>query len=201
VTGQRRRLSREDWTAAALDALAQGGVAAVAIEPLASRLGATKGSAYWHFPNREALLLAALQRWEQERTDAFIEFVAARPDPRARLRALLSVIFEDPFINGIEFTLISAANDPVVAPILNRVTERRIAYVASELRLLGFGKADARRRSAIAHATVMGTGLMWRADPTLMPRSAAARRIYLDDLLTTLTAPPPAKVKLAKPAT
>jgi AcrR family transcriptional regulator len=178
--------------------LAEGGVAAVAIEPLATRLGATKGSAYWHFPNREALLRAALERWEQERTDEFIKFVSAQPDPRARLRALLSVIFEDPFINSIEFVLLAAASDPIVAPVLNRVTERRVDYVASELRLLGFGKADARRRAGIAHATVMGTGLTWRANPAAMPRTAAARRIYLDDMLATLTALPDKPGKPAK---
>jgi hypothetical protein len=38
------RLSRERWIEAALDALADGGVAAVAVEPLAARLGVTKGS-------------------------------------------------------------------------------------------------------------------------------------------------------------
>jgi Bacterial regulatory proteins, tetR family len=34
--------------AAALAAIAKGGLAAVAVEPLAARLGATKGSFYWH---------------------------------------------------------------------------------------------------------------------------------------------------------
>ena len=44
------RLSAEDWAQAALDLIAEQGVAAVAVEPLARRLGVTKGSFYWHFP-------------------------------------------------------------------------------------------------------------------------------------------------------
>ena len=59
------RLSADDWAQAALDLIAEQGVAAVAVEPLARRLGVTKGSFYWHFPSREALLKAALERWEQ----------------------------------------------------------------------------------------------------------------------------------------
>ena len=58
------RLSADDWAQAALDLIAEQGVSAVAVEPLARRLGVTKGSFYWHFPSRDALLQAALERWE-----------------------------------------------------------------------------------------------------------------------------------------
>src|SRR5690606_21017046 len=61
---ERARLSADDWAEAALDLIAEQGVAAVAVEPLARRLGVTKGSFYWHFPSRDALLQAALERWE-----------------------------------------------------------------------------------------------------------------------------------------
>ena len=78
----RSRLSRDDWTAAALRALAAGGLAAVAIEPLAAALGATKGSGYWHFANRAALVSATLERWEHDNTAAVI----AQVDSAARRR-------------------------------------------------------------------------------------------------------------------
>jgi len=54
---QCRRLAQ-----AALEQIAEQGVLAVAVEPLARRLGVTKGSFYWIFPSREALLVAALER-------------------------------------------------------------------------------------------------------------------------------------------
>ena len=38
------RLSADDWAQGALDLIAEQGVAAVAVEPLARRLGVTKGS-------------------------------------------------------------------------------------------------------------------------------------------------------------
>ena len=92
-TGPRSgRLSADDWAREALDQIAEQGVASVAVEPLARRLGVTKGSFYWHFPSRDALLQAALERWEiveQEEVFGSLEKVA---DPRERLRALFLVV-------------------------------------------------------------------------------------------------------------
>src|SRR5215208_5411903 len=84
----RPRLSADDWAQAALVALGEGGLSAVAIERLATQLGTTKGSFYWHFPNRRALIDAALARWEQRRTEAVIAGMESEPDPRQRLRRL-----------------------------------------------------------------------------------------------------------------
>ena len=60
----------------------RAGLAAVAVEPLAARLGATKGSFYWHFRNRDAMLEAALQRWERPRPKTSSPGVETEPDPR-----------------------------------------------------------------------------------------------------------------------
>src|SRR3954447_10135934 len=83
------RLAAADWETAALDALADSGLAGVAIEPLARRLGVTKGSFYWHFADREALLVAALARWETGHTDRIIDAAEDVSDPRERLRRLI----------------------------------------------------------------------------------------------------------------
>ena len=67
---ERTRLSAEDWERGALDLIAAQGLAAVAVEALARQLGVTKGSFYWHFPTRDALIKAALKRWESQDTEA-----------------------------------------------------------------------------------------------------------------------------------
>src|ERR1700742_4739367 len=82
---ERTRLSAADWEQAALDLIAEQGVAAVAVEALARQLGVTKGSFYWHFPNREALLKGALDRWEKQDTENLFDQVEPIADPRARL--------------------------------------------------------------------------------------------------------------------
>src|SRR5690606_33252117 len=86
------RLSAEDWAQAALELIAEQGVAAVAVEPLARRLGVTKGSFYWHFPSREALLVAALERWEQVEQEEVFGQLEAIPDPGQRLRSLFTLV-------------------------------------------------------------------------------------------------------------
>jgi AcrR family transcriptional regulator len=50
------------------------------VVPLAKQLGATKGSFYWHFANREALVEAALAEWEQSHTAAVIAEIEASSD-------------------------------------------------------------------------------------------------------------------------
>src|SRR5687767_10471799 len=92
ATSRPARLSAEDWAQAALDLVAEQGVAAVAVEPLARRLGVTKGSFYWHFPSRDALLQAALERWEAIEQESVFGSLEKVPDPRERLRALFQVV-------------------------------------------------------------------------------------------------------------
>ena len=78
------RLDAAAWIAAAFDALAEGGIDAVRVEPLAKALGITKGSFYWHFADRRALLDAMLDAWAQGRIAAIREqaTVARRARPR-----------------------------------------------------------------------------------------------------------------------
>ncbi|MGH3481097.1 MAG: TetR/AcrR family transcriptional regulator, partial [Nocardioidaceae bacterium] len=87
--GRPPKVTAEDWEIAALDALADGGLAAVAIEPIAERLGASKGSFYWYFTNRDALIRAALRRWEQHHTEQIVQMLEQIPDPVQRLRQLV----------------------------------------------------------------------------------------------------------------
>src|SRR3546814_7811782 len=86
----KQNLTADCWAEAALDAIAGGGLDAVAVEPLARRLGVTKGSFYWHFANRDALLRAALQRWEQTETDDIVARIGPESDPYVRIVKLLS---------------------------------------------------------------------------------------------------------------
>src|SRR5215472_12218561 len=65
---ERGRLEKKDWMRAARLALLEGGPNAVRVETLARKLHVSKGSFYWHFKNREALLEALLREWEEEKS-------------------------------------------------------------------------------------------------------------------------------------
>lgn len=154
--GRAQRLGRGDWARAALAALATGGVRAVAVEPLAAELGATKGSFYWHFRDRAALVEAALELWERQHTAAIIALMDAEPDPAARLRALFALIVSAAARDRVELPLLSHAQDPAVRTVLERVTARRISYVAEAFTQLGFPPDRARRRALLSYATYLG---------------------------------------------
>ncbi len=166
------RLSKQDWLTAALTALAEGGVGAVAVEPLAQRLGMTRGSFYWHFADRNALLREALEWWEQQGTDAVIERVTEIADPRQRLRTLFRIaITEDP-TSGLEPALVAHADDPVVAPVLHRVTQRRVAFLTDGYTELGLPPTQARHQAVVAYAAYVGWVQLRRATPSAVPEIA-----------------------------
>ena len=47
---ERTTLTAADWEREALEMIGERGVGALAVEPLARRMGITKGSFYWHLP-------------------------------------------------------------------------------------------------------------------------------------------------------
>ncbi len=184
----RARLSRDDWTAAALAALSEGGTAAVAIEQLATRLGATKGSAYWHFPNREALLRATLARWEAEYTEAVIDLLEAEADLAVRLRRLLASVLEHRQGSAIELALLASADDPLVRAALRRVSERRINYLAEQFRELGVAPAQARHWAVLSYSAYLGHAQLARTAAGSVPSGPRAAREYLDVAMQALLA-------------
>ncbi|WP_407288487.1 TetR/AcrR family transcriptional regulator [Streptomyces sp. BP-8] len=187
-SGARRRLTALDWADAALAAMGEGGIAAVAVEPLAARLGTTKGSFYWHFANRDALVEAALRRWEELGTEAVIGEVEAEPEPVERLRRLLRRATDSAAENPLEVSLLATAAQPRVAAALARVTERRIGYVASLFTELGFPEDEARRRGLLAYTAYLGHTQLGHAVPRSLPAGAARDR-YLDGVIDTLVRP------------
>lgn len=67
------RLSAADWVQAGLAMLVEAGIDAVQITALARRLGVTRGSFYWHFDSREALLDALIAEWRARNTGVMVE--------------------------------------------------------------------------------------------------------------------------------
>jgi AcrR family transcriptional regulator len=154
-------LNADDWARAALEALAEGGLAAVAVEPVAVRLGVSKGSFYWHFPNRQALVEAALERWEAG-TEEIIARLEPVPDPAERMRTLLEWAFGDGRDAAISFRLISEADDPAVGAVVRRVSERRLAFMRAVLEEVGQPPDEAARRALTAYGGYLGLAALAR---------------------------------------
>jgi AcrR family transcriptional regulator len=127
----RARTPRSRWISAGLDALAAGGPEAVRVEPLAQALGVTKGSFYWHFDDRGALLEALLDAWEHTLVDEIIERLEAEGgSARSRLRHLFVLAGENRGLFRAELAIRDwSRRDDGVAVRLRRVDNRRVAYM------------------------------------------------------------------------
>jgi AcrR family transcriptional regulator len=151
------RLSAADWERGALEMISEQGVAALAVEALARRLGVTKGSFYWHFRNREALLAAALARWEADDERELQQHVeAAADEPRERLRALFRWVSGETQSHRLYAALLQALDHPLVKPMMTRVSQRRMDLLMLAFRQAGLGHEDARHRARLTYAAYVG---------------------------------------------
>jgi AcrR family transcriptional regulator len=153
--GGKLLLTRDDWTRAALDAVGEGGVEAVAVDRLAKTLGASRGSFYWHFRDRADLIDATLERWARENTADLVPELDAIPDPVKRLRMLLRRVYEQP-VDAVELRLSAASDDPVVAPVFARVTRQRIEFLRRIFTDLGLPPSQVAARAWLAYAFYIG---------------------------------------------
>ncbi len=89
-----KRLDEAAWIDCALDVLAEHGIDGVRVEVLAKKLQVTKGSFYWHFKDRDALLEGMLNSWRRQATLRIITRVdQAEQTPAGRLRYLINLPF------------------------------------------------------------------------------------------------------------
>lgn len=151
------RLSATDWERGALDLISEQGVAALAVEALARRLGVTKGSFYWHFKNRETLLSATLSRWEAEDERELQHHIGAAADePRERLGALFRWVSGEAQSHRIYAALLQALDHPLVKPVMTRVSQRRMDLLVLAFRQAGLGHDEARHRAQLTYAAYVG---------------------------------------------
>lgn len=172
VMAGNKRLGPADWTGAALRALREGGLAAIAVESLAARLGTTKGSFYHHFRDREALVVAALQRWEHDETDQVVAGLAAAPGPAERLELLVDTVLVREQAPDLSVLLLADAAHPAVAAALERVTRRRVAYLTEQFTALGADPGDAAHRALLGYTAYLGLSQLRRFLPDLAPDAA-----------------------------
>jgi AcrR family transcriptional regulator len=176
---RQRPLSPDDWARAALAAIARGGVDAVAVETVAADLGATKGSFYWHFKNRDALIQAALDRWEQGRTEAVIEELEREPEPAKRLKKILAAAFELGPTDRAEIALLAHPDHPAALRAVRRVAERRISYMSRQLEALGRDPGDALDRAVLMYYVYAGYLQMTHLAPHMTNGDARRRQVEL----------------------
>ena len=162
------RLSPREWTDAALGAMGRSGTAGVNIEQLARELGTTKGSFYHHFDSRQALLEAALLRWEQIVADD-IESTSHIDDPRDRLIAMSVVGIGTALDGSVDLALAASVNDHKVAATIDSINQHRLESITGILERTGMKRQVARDRAVLGLAAYLGVFLLQQTEGTRMP--------------------------------
>lgn len=143
-------LARTDWLNAAIEVLSDGGIAAVSIVQLANVLGVTRGSFYHHFTDREDLLRAILDYWEERWTVDIREQVNSQQLPPAdMLRALVRSIRDNRAADHDAPFRAWALHDPLAHAVLEKVDAFRLNYIRSLFKAAGFTGIDAENRARL----------------------------------------------------
>lgn len=181
---RRASLTAERWSEAALSAIARRGVARFSVKALAAELGVTRGSFYWHFSSRAALVRSALDLWERRATADVIGQVERNEDPAQRLEALFREVAKDRHAGALYLAIASASRDRVVGEAVGRVTDRRLGFLAECYEALGLTAEDARLRAILAYSAYLGLTHLRRDAPAAL--AGARSDAYLAHFVATL---------------
>lgn len=154
------RLGADDWITAGLDVLVESGVTAVKILPIAKRLGVTRGSFYWHFKSREALLGCLLEAWEGKNTRAILR-AAATPGTLIDRYIALSRLWLgwSDFDPRLDVAVREwSRRDPAVLEKLRAADEQRVAALAQMIEPEGHEPAMTQFRARTLYRMQMGWG-------------------------------------------
>ncbi len=160
----RTQLGREAWVDAAIDALADDGVGGIRVEAIAKALEVTKGSFYWHFSNRDDLLLAVLERWKDGRIKDIVKQTECAPgDERAQIEHVLSTYSVGRSRKGMRIELAVrdwASRDTRAAATVRAVDATRFDRARALFERYGMSAQQAASRSILVYAYVFGQSLM-----------------------------------------
>ena len=160
----RVQLDPDRWIEAAIDVLAREGIAGLRVEVLAKRCGVTKGSFYWHFKDRQALLDAVLERWKEGRIRDIEKTTSVLPGKEdEQLHYAIEVYGASRNRKGMSIELAIrdwARHDKQAAQIVEAVDLYRLECTRRLFVAAGMSDAEAKGRSLLLYACVFGLSLM-----------------------------------------
>lgn len=187
-SSSKRQLTPADWIKAATEVLVQNGIDAVRVDVLAKTMGVTRGSFYWHFRDREDLLMQVLKTWHDQATEDLINrFERSGASAAALLGGLMSLPLRGEAavrLASIELAVRAwARRDDLARRVLDEVDAKRLAYTAQCFIALGFGFQDARHRAFALYSYVIGEALLHNQST---PEQRQERRAYMESLLLAM---------------
>jgi len=153
-----RRLTAQDWIDFALTTLAQDGFQALKADALARKLGVSRGSFYWHFPELGTFHARVIAHWRQTATEAIIADLEHYDSREQRLDALLRRAFGHHA--RLELRMRAWADENAeAARALVDIDRRRTAYIEQLLGEAGIPVPLAATRAQLLYWTYLGAVL------------------------------------------
>jgi len=153
------RGSREGWLDAGYQALIEGGIDAVKILPLAKRLNLSRTSFYWFFEDREALLAALIDGWEDRTTKPLVDATTqyAESVSEAMLNVLTCFLAANVFDSRLEFAVRSwALQDEQVAARVHAADDARLDALTRMMARWGHDPVEADVRARTIYLVQIG---------------------------------------------
>jgi AcrR family transcriptional regulator len=149
----KKKLTREQWLDKALQIINQEGFGTLKIDRLVWVMGVTKGSFYWHFENKKDFVVKLINHWDKKFTDNVVEHIKKfEGNPSECLLELMLFITNNQLAHHDFAIHALAQNDPDAFPLIKKVLEKRIEFVATLFSAMGFNRDEVNIRS---RATVM----------------------------------------------
>ena len=158
-------LTRADWISGAWEMLGEKGLEGVRVEPLARRLGVTKGSFYWHFKGRQELIEALLEHWFALWDDEISNDRLGQSNPVDRIWVLFeNVIGRLSRGQTVSLRMLSHSDEDIARRIEER-DRQRLAFLIDQLQELGFSPQEARVRGQVYQVLMTGEFLRSGGQP------------------------------------
>jgi AcrR family transcriptional regulator len=192
--------ARERILAAAYELFSTRGIRAVGTEEVLAKAGVAKSTLYRHFPSKDELVLAFLQRREQRWTRDYVEAEARKrgSTPRERLLAIFDVFDEwfhrDDF-EGCSFVNVLLEMGDLDSP-LGKASAAHLEYIRSVVRTLAEegGVQDSETFAHSWHILMKGSIVAAGEGDLLAARRARAMGEDLLDRYLRVTIDPPQPV-------
>jgi AcrR family transcriptional regulator len=154
----------------------------VRIDPLAKRLGVTRGSFYWHFTDRAALHQAMLKEWRKRASyqiGSRIESRTSAADERLKQTlALPNSTVRAKRAAAIELAIrLWALRDAPAARAVRHIDSVRLNYYAKLYGEMGLASGDARKRAYLFYASLMAQAFIFTDSDTDVSSELAAMLI------------------------
>lgn len=153
-----RRLTREDWIAMARKTLVKSGIDDLRVDRLAKRMNVTRGSFYWHFEDRQALLDALLDDWRGRNVHEILQIATRWATTPVDLVEVIRIwLGEDPIVPQFDMAIRAwARKSSQVAQVVHQTDVAWVNLLQNHFIRVGMGTDESLVRARVVYFHQIG---------------------------------------------